>query len=267
MNVRESGTSSKRPWGRSSARRRPCSRGKILSPSAQRTRAGLSKPRRRLGGLVGVAGVDRPQEPRQVAAHARVRAHRLGVRAHDRRLDRPARGPAVRGRKPLHELELHGPADEPHQRARARRRPRGSAAASGGNFSNASHEVSTSRPIRSGWRPTSDCATAPPVSFATIVTSSRSSAGDEVGHDPGHAGQRQVGVLAERVRVRPERKVRNDAAVLAGEPRGHTAPEIPVDPDAVDKDHRRTAVRARGTRSCRPASARSAGLPARRSRT
>ena len=45
MNVRESAISSKRPWGRSSASRCPCSRGKILSPSAHRTSAGLSKPR------------------------------------------------------------------------------------------------------------------------------------------------------------------------------------------------------------------------------
>src|SRR6185503_5055197 len=43
MNVRLFATSSKRPWGRSSASRRPCARGKILSPSAHRTSAGLSK--------------------------------------------------------------------------------------------------------------------------------------------------------------------------------------------------------------------------------
>ena len=46
----------------------------------------------------------------------------------------------------------------------------------GGKFSWVSQLVSTSRPIRSGWRVTSTWDIAPPLSLPTIVTSSRSSA-------------------------------------------------------------------------------------------
>ena len=46
----------------------------------------------------------------------------------------------------------------------------------GGKFSWVSQLVRTRRPIRSGWRVTSTCDIAPPLSLPTIVTSSRSSA-------------------------------------------------------------------------------------------
>jgi hypothetical protein len=67
---------------------------------------------------------------------------------------------------------------------------------------------------------------------------------DEVGHDPGQARQRHVGPVAQRMRVRSERKVRGDRAADTVEPRHDAAPQVAVDPDAVDEDDRTPAAAA-----------------------
>jgi hypothetical protein len=53
---------------------------------------------------------------------------------------------------------------------------------------------------------------------------------DEVRHDPGHSRNGQVGVIAQRDRVRSVRKVRNDAATLARQLRRDAPPKVAVDP-------------------------------------
>jgi len=62
---------------------------------------------------------------------------------------------------------------------------------------------------------------------------------EQGGDDAGDAGKGEVGVLPHRVRVRPQREVGDDAAVLAGEPRDHSAPQVAVDTYAVHENDRR----------------------------
>jgi hypothetical protein len=74
----------------------------------------------------------------------------------------------------------------------------------GGNFSNASQEVSS--------------------------------------HDPGHSRQREVCVVAQGVGVSAERKIGHDAAVLVRQRGGDRAPQVAVHPDAVHEHDRRAAA-------------------------
>ena len=116
------------------------------------------------------------------------------------------------------------------------------ATAFGGKFSKASHEVRTSRPTRSGWRPTSACETAPPVSLATMCHVAELERLEEVGHDPRHSEQRQVGLAVESDRVPAERHVEGDAAVAARKLGHDLPPQVAVHGGAVDEHHRRTAA-------------------------
>ena len=61
---------------------------------------------------------------------------------------------------------------------------------------------------------------------------------EEVGDEPGDAGWREIRVGLHRDPVGAERKVGNDAAMLALQRRGHLPPESAVDEQAVDEHDR-----------------------------
>ena len=76
--------------------------------------------------------------------------------------------------------------------------------------------------------------------------------GDEVGHDPRDAGRREIRVRAHRHAVGAEWEVRDDAAELTLQQRGHLPPQGSVDEQPVDEHERlagagvAVADRARG---------------------
>jgi hypothetical protein len=64
----------------------------------------------------------------------------------------------------------------------------------------------------------------------------------QVGDQPRDAGRREVGVAAHRRRVRAERQIGHDAAVVGGEPLDDRLPQPPVDQQAVHEHQRRPAA-------------------------
>ena len=114
----------------------------------------------------------------------------------------------------------------------------------GGKLSNASHEVSTSAPMRSGRRVT----TSWQMRAAGVVADERDvvelERGDRVGDQVGHGGRGEVGVRRHRDDVRAERQVERDAAEVGAEAGDDLAPQVRVDEQAVDEDERRPAADA-----------------------
>ena len=218
MNVRLSATSSKRPcaagWraaGRAragrSCRRRPTGRA-----PGRRSSAG-SRPPRTCSGV---------STARSSAARSRrtpaFGADRVGVGAHDLRLDRPARDPAVGGRQALDGLNRIDQATQPHQPRPApgqlqvalRRGRELLERVAGGE-----HEAR--RSARRGGRP----ATGPPRRRCRWRRSRRPGAraprGSRRRSGRGPGSERST-FGAQRVRVRAQRQVGRDAAVLAARP-------------------------------------------------
>lgn len=169
------GPPTSRPWGRSSARRRPCSGGITRPPLAQTTRAGCLKPGRRSAAasrkLVSAAAARSVRTAsrrisgcfmagfaqRAVAASPRRVSHpnAIGSRRSGRSLICCMNSPNIRGESlPVSTSVLP--------------------VSPGGKLSSASHETSTTRPRRAAPSHMSSWTSAPPVSLPTRVTSCRS---------------------------------------------------------------------------------------------
>ena len=232
--------SSKRPCGRSSARRCPCSRGKNLSSAAQATSAGLSKPLSASDACAAVAGVGSPQERGEVAPHAGVRAQGAQEGLHDRRLDRRVRGPPVGDRQALEAAEAHRLAQQPERRREARDRLQ---------VGDGLGRVVLEGVARGQHEPADPFGTAADEGLgdraARVVGHQRHlgqvERSEKAREEVGGAEERQVGPVVQRNGMAAERQVGHDAAAALRQLRRHLAPEVAVDRRAVHEDDRRTA--------------------------
>jgi len=112
----------------------------------------------------------------------------------------------------------------------------------GGTLSNASHDVMTTRPIRSG-PPSSSSSSGPP----QVVDRERRVAQveplDELAEQSRDPGHREVGVRVHRMPMRAQRQRGEEAAVVCAQVRDDVAPQRAVHHQAV-REHDRGPVAA-----------------------